>query len=151
MSDTAQTRTSVHCRTVIVTCPELGLAAVHADSDTDWPRCGPRFSRERALNVNGSRDGVMSVHEHRKPAITLAAWTDMDAGVTGDDRIEQHVVASEGETHRPIGLLPQGGAALHVRKEERDRPARQLRHAFAPSHWRDDPSRPRPAPGAHRR
>src|SRR6266496_744384 len=31
--------------------PVAGLAAVHADSDADWPRCWPRFDRERALNI----------------------------------------------------------------------------------------------------
>src|SRR4051794_35074530 len=105
---------------------------MHADPDADWPRRWPRLDRESPLNIQSRHHRVVSVHEDGEPTIAFAPWADVNPIVLSDGLVEQHVVASESDTHCLIGLLPQCGAAFHVGEEEGHGPARQVGHARAP-------------------
>ena len=83
---------------------------------------------EAALGIQRRRDGVRRTAERGVERITHAL--DDVSCVIADGRTDQGVVAGEGGAHRLGLVLPARGAALDVREQEGNGPARQPGHAF---------------------
>ena len=117
-------RGAVESRAEVVALARRGLAHVQAHADAERPGLAPRLARERALGVQAGADPVDGrVEDGHEPVADR--FHDLPTG--GLDAVtEDRVVALERALHRLLVVLPELGAAFHVREHEGQRSGRLL-------------------------
>jgi hypothetical protein len=118
-------RTIQH-RPVIVPVALLGAPGMQTHTHPNDQCLPPRLARQPALSDQRRLDRLTSRPEHRMDPV--AQGLHHTAAVVTHRRTQDLVVASQGRLHRRRKLIPQPRRILHIGKQERHRPRRQLPH-----------------------
>jgi hypothetical protein len=111
---------AVHCRAVVIAIAQCRIARVQCYAYAKGCLGRPGLDTERLLESEGGGHSVGRVGEDGEEAVSLAALFDERAGVVGDNRGGEGVVAGERRFHRLGMLLPEACAALDVGEQKRD-------------------------------
>ncbi len=118
--DPPQPGCPVHRRAVVVAELEFGLPGVKRRPHPDRPRGRPFDICQTALHLGDGVHCVPRRPKNDKPAVPLAARLDRHPVSGLDGRVDDVVMEAQRLHHDLRSVLPEPGAAFHIREEERD-------------------------------
>jgi hypothetical protein len=126
VSGSADPRRAVHVQTDVVVQADLRLAGVDAHPHAHLDALGPALGRQRPLRAHRSGDRVARPREGDEEAIPLGV--DLATVVLVERRPQQAVMLAKHLGVAAAQSRQQQRRTLDVAEQERDGPARKLRH-----------------------
>ncbi len=121
---------AVQRRPEVIPVAKVGVARVERHAHRDGDGRGPWLRDQRALRRSCGRERIGRAGECG--AERIADRLEDVSVVRGDHFAHQRVVTGECDPHLRGKAVPQAGAAVDVREQERHGPARKRAHARAP-------------------
>ena len=122
----ADPRRPMHVQPDVVVLSDIRLAGVDTDPHAHVDALGPALRRQRALRAHGGGDRVAGTREGHEERITLGV--DLATVVFRERRPQQPLMLRKHLAVPAAQPRQQPRRTLDVAEQERDRPARKLRH-----------------------